>query len=88
MLIEEKYRDLLKEGLEEGRIMGLKEGLEEGRAEGRTQGLAEGHAIERRMMQDLLRRMKTDGREATFLQAMEDDELMKSLYEEYGIAQE
>lgn len=65
MLIEEKYRDYLKEGRAEGR--------EEGREEGRH------------MIQELYQKMKADNRLDEYLKSMEDEVLMTSLFEEYGI---
>lgn len=83
--VEAAKKEMLAEGLAEGRAKGLAEGRAEGHAEGRAEGLAEGRAEGHADIARLAQVMKADGREGELLDALPDQEKMAALMSEYGL---
>ena len=72
-------------GRAEGREEGRAEGREEGRAEGREEGMAEGKAENLRMLNLLGKALSDVGRTGEFLMALQNENMLAELCEEFKI---
>ncbi len=83
---ERKYKkELRRAGFEEGREDGYAEGLTEGRAVGHAAGHAEGLTQGQQRINQLLRRLKDEGRLDDLMKAIDDEEFQNRLLEDYGL---
>ncbi len=92
MTFEEKMREEREEGRKEGREEGRKEGREEGRKEGREEGREEGRKEGReageRMFAELTKRLIEAQRNDDLEAALDNADLRKDLYREFGLEED
>ena len=80
--LRELFKDELEEAHEKGKSLGKSEGLSEGRAAGLSEGRAEGE----NRLKELYAKLEQDGRREEIFQSLNNPEILKKLYEEYGMA--
>ena len=79
--LRELFKDELEEAHEKGKSAGLSEGLSKGRAAGLSEGISKGE----NRLKTLYAKLEQDGRREEIFQALSNPDILKKLYEEYGM---